>query len=138
MTKDTFNDDTNKHFENKVNSAYDRSSVENDLHSSAPPVSGKTSINKRTLKLTEYRKTWVHKWVRIYANQIGIREQDRPSVVFTSNGVLALPKHLTEGRRTVSHKYLGICFCKAKTILINVKKHRSFKDLKHTITESPR
>jgi hypothetical protein len=78
-------------------------------------------------------KGWILNQVARYAKQIGIAEQDMPSVVFTRKEVLAMPKELTAGRRTVTHKCLGICFCGAKTILINVKKHTSFKDLQRTI-----
>jgi hypothetical protein len=89
--------------------------------------------NKRTLKLTEYKKTWIRNQVIKYALQIGITEQEIPNLVFSRKGVLAMPKHLTEGRRTVSHKYKGICFREAKTIFIHVKKHTSSKELRHTI-----
>jgi hypothetical protein len=89
--------------------------------------------NKRTLKLTECRKRWVHNQLRKYAEQIGITEQEIPNVVFSRKEVLALPRELTAGRRTVTHRYFGLCFRKAQTILINVKKHTSFKDLRHTI-----
>jgi hypothetical protein len=85
------------------------------------------------MKLTNYRKDWVRKQVANYAQQIGVSEKDMPTVIFTRKEVLALPKELTVGRRTVTHKCLGICFRRAKTILIHVKKHRSFRELKHTI-----
>lgn len=85
------------------------------------------------MKLTEYKKTWIRKQVAKYAQQIGVSEKDMPAIIFTRKEVLALPKELTAGRRTVTHKCLGICFRHAKTILIHVKKHRSAQDLKHTI-----
>jgi hypothetical protein len=118
MTGHIFVDDRNKDFERKLNATgtYGNSSIGNELYNSGPTVSGRTRNKKRTLKLTEYRKTWVHNQVRKYAEQIGITEQDMPSVVFTSKEVLAMPNQLTEGRRTVTYKYLGICFRGAKTI----------------------
>ena len=133
MTSNTIVDERNKHFEDQVNITSDSSSVENEPHSSAPTVSRKTDNNKRTLKLTEYRKTWIDNYVRKCADQIGITEHDTPRVVYTRKEVLEMPTELTAGRRTVTYKCLGICFHRAKTILINVKKHRSFKDLRHTI-----
>jgi hypothetical protein len=89
--------------------------------------------NKRRLKPTDYVKSWIEKKVREYGQQIGIAAQEIPNIVFTRREVLTMPKELTAGRRTVTHKCLGICFCRAKTILINVKKHTSYEDLKHTI-----
>lgn len=133
MTKHTFNDDANKHFEGKANTTYDSSSVENEPYNSGPTASGKTRNNKRTLKLTEYRKRWVHNQLRKYAEQIGIIEQEIPNLVFSRKEVLAMPIELTAGRRTVTHKCFGICFRRARTVLINVKKHTSYADLKHTI-----
>jgi hypothetical protein len=85
------------------------------------------------MKLTENGRLWILQQVSKYAEQIGIIEKDRPAVVFTRKELLAMPKEFTEGRRTVAHKYLGICFCGAKTIFINVKKFRSTQDMKHTI-----
>jgi hypothetical protein len=89
--------------------------------------------NKHTLRPTNYVKSWIEKQVRQYGQQIGITAQEIPNMVFTRREVLAMPKELTAGRRTVTHKCLGICFRRAKTILINVKKHTSYEDLKHTI-----
>ena len=89
--------------------------------------------NKRQLKPTDYLRSWIEKTVRKYGQQIGITAQEMPDIVFTRREVLAMPKELTAGRRTVTHKCLGICFCRARTILINVKKHTSYDDLKHTI-----
>ena len=85
------------------------------------------------MKLTKHRTIWVLEQVTNYSRQIGIADKDVPMVVFSRKGVLELPKVLTEGRRTVTHKCLGICFCRAKVIFISVKKHKSFHDLKHTI-----
>jgi hypothetical protein len=87
--------------------------------------------SKHTLKPTGYLQYWVKKKVREYGQQIGITET--PNTVFTRKEVLGMPKEFTAGRRTVTHKYFGICFCRAKTILINVKKYTSYEDLKHTI-----
>jgi hypothetical protein len=88
--------------------------------------------NKRILRLTEIRKSRIREEVRKRAEQVGIKKQDTPALVFTRKEVLALPTDLTAGRRTVTGKYLGICFNEAKTILINVKKHTSFQEIRHT------
>src|SRR5918911_4319511 len=89
--------------------------------------------NKRQLKPTDYLRSWIEKTVTEYGQQIGITAHEMPNIVFTRRELLAMPKELTAGRRTVSHKYLGICFRSARTILINVKKHTSYEDLKHTV-----
>jgi hypothetical protein len=89
--------------------------------------------NKRQLKPTDYLRSWIEKTVRKYGQQIGITANAMPNIVFTRRELLAMSKELTAGRRTVTHKYLGICFRRARTILINVKKHTSHEDLKHTI-----
>ena len=99
-----------------------------------PSPSDKTfGCKKYRLKPTSYIKSWIEEKVREYGQQIGVRSPDMPKVVFSRKEVLSIPKELTSGRRTVTHKYLGICFRRAKTILINVKKHTSHEDLKHTI-----
>jgi hypothetical protein len=132
MTGNIFNKDTNKDFERKTNFTCNKSFTKNKLYDIGLTLF-KSSKNKRTLKLTEYRKTWIHNQVRKYAAQIGIIANDMPHVFYTRKEVLAIPKDLTAGGRTVTHKCYGICFYRAKTILINVKKHRSFKDLRDTI-----
>jgi hypothetical protein len=88
---------------------------------------------KRTLKPSSHVRFWIEKTITEYGQQIGITPHEMPNIVFTRRELLAMPKELTAGRRTVSHKYLGICFRSARTILINVKKHTSYEDLKHTI-----
>jgi hypothetical protein len=105
------------------------------VHNNIAALSDKTFVGniKPTLKLTEYRKALVLNQFRKYAEQIGITERDIPSIVFTRKEVLEMPKELTAGRRTVTHKCLGICFRRARTILIHVKKHRSLQELRHTI-----
>jgi hypothetical protein len=85
------------------------------------------------MKLTAHKTNWVLEQVANYSKQIGIPHKDVPKVVFSRKGVLELPRELTEGRRTVTHKCLGICFRKAKAIFISVKKHKSLRDLKDTI-----
>jgi hypothetical protein len=103
-------------------------------YSNRSSLSDKTfDDDKRSLKPTDYVTSWIQKKTIEYGQQIGITAQDMPKVVFTRKEVLAMPKDLTVGRRTVTHKCLGICFRRAKTILINVKKHTSYEDLKHTI-----
>jgi hypothetical protein len=85
------------------------------------------------LKLTPYTRSWVQQEVAKYAKQIGIPEKDTPAIVCTRKEVLDLPKELTQGRRTVTHKCFGIYFRRAKTIFINVKNHSSLQELKNTI-----
>lgn len=133
MTADTFTDDPNKHFESSENTTYDGTSTENEPYNSGLTVYRKTRNNKGTLRLTEYRKTWVLSQVRKYAEQIGITEEDMPNSVFSRIEVLAMPKELTAGTRTVTHTSLGIYFHNAKTIFINVKYHTSFEHLRDTI-----
>jgi hypothetical protein len=99
----------------------------------SPPLHKTFEHNKRRLKPTDYVKSWIEKKVREYGQQIGIIAREMPNMVFTRREVLSMSKELTAGRRTVTHKCLGICFRSAKTILINVKKHTSYEDLKHTI-----
>lgn len=89
--------------------------------------------NRHQLKPTDYVKSWIENKAREYGYQTGITPQEMPNIVFTRKEVLAMSEELTAGRRTVTYKYLGICFRRARTILINVKKHTSYADLKHTI-----
>ena len=99
-----------------------------------PSLSGKSSVvNEHQLKPTDYVKSWIEYKAREDRYQTGITPQEMPNIVFTRKEVLAMPEELTAGRRTVTYKYLGICFCRARTILINVKKHTSYADSKHTI-----
>ena len=104
-----------------------------DNNTESSPIDKTFEHNRRRLKPTDYVKSWIEKKVVEYGEQIGITVQEIPRVVFTRREVLSMSKELTAGRRTVTHKCLGICFCRAKTILINVKKHTSYEDLKHTI-----
>jgi hypothetical protein len=117
-----------------VNTAHLNEGI-NIVQNSRPSLSDKTfaTNNKPTLRLTEHRKLRIVNQIRKYAEQIGITGKDMPSVVFTRKEVLEMPKELIVGRRTVTSKYFGICFVEAKTLLINVKKHRSFEDLRKTI-----
>ncbi|HZD33575.1 MAG TPA: hypothetical protein VE130_00075 [Nitrososphaeraceae archaeon] len=105
----------------------------NSLTFIAPNDKLRAANNKRKLRPTEYLRSWIAQKVRKYAEQIGITAQETPNIVFTRREVFTMPKELTAGRRTVTHKCLGICFPRAKTILINVKKHTSYEDLKRTI-----
>ncbi|HJT49027.1 MAG TPA: hypothetical protein VJ729_12670 [Nitrososphaeraceae archaeon] len=102
-------------------------------NTNSPPLDKTFEYNKCRLKPTDYVRSWVENKVREYGQQIGIAPQEIPLVVFSRKEVLAMPKELTAGRRTVTHKCLGICFRKARTILINVKKHTTYPDLRHTI-----
>ena len=104
-----------------------KNNCSNSLSSS---FSGQT---EKKLRLTPYRRSWVQDKVSKCAKQIGISENDTPDIVCTRKGVLALPKELTTGRRTVTHKCLGICFRRAKTIFINIKYHSSLQDIEHTV-----
>jgi hypothetical protein len=97
------------------------------------PLDKTFQSNRHRLKPIDYVKSWIENKVREYGQQIGITAQEMPNIVFTKREVLAMPKELTAGRRTVTHKCLGICFYRARTILINVKKYASYDDLKHTI-----
>jgi hypothetical protein len=85
------------------------------------------------MRLTDCKRYWVIKQLTKYAQQIGIREKEIPAVVLTRREVLAMPKELTQGRRTVTNKYLGICFRRAKTIFISIKNHKSAQQIIDTI-----
>ena len=85
------------------------------------------------MRLTEYRKKWVFNKVAKYSSHIGIPEKDVPKVVFSRMEVLGLPEELTAGRRTVTHRYLGLCFRRANMIFISVKRHTTFHALENTI-----
>ena len=102
-------------------------------NTNSSPLDKTFEYNKRKLKPTDYVRSWIEEKVSEYVHQIGIMPQEIPKVVFSRKEVLAMPKELTAGRRSVTHKYLGVCFRKARTILINVKKHASYAALKHTI-----
>ncbi|HEY7081091.1 MAG TPA: hypothetical protein VH500_15445 [Nitrososphaeraceae archaeon] len=104
------------------------------MSNNKPSPFDKASVpNEHQLKPTDYLKSYIQNKAGEYGRQVGITHQEMPNIVFTRKEVLAMPKELTAGRRTVTHKCLGICFCRARTILINVKKHTSYTELKDTI-----
>ena len=68
--------------------------------------------------------------------QVGILEHEMPAILYSRKEYMDATKHykgIRKCRRTVTHKYRGICSPKDKMILINVKHNNSTKQLRRTI-----
>jgi hypothetical protein len=85
------------------------------------------------MRLTEFRKAWIHKEIRNRVEQIGMPKDEIPRIILTRKGWLALPKELTYGLRTTTHKNLGIIKPRSRIIFLNVRSHRSLQQLRDTI-----
>jgi hypothetical protein len=86
------------------------------------------------MRLTEYRRTWIKKEIDKYTKQLGIRHEEKPTTILTRKEWLALPKELTRGKRTITHKLYGMIQPPNYSLLfLNVRKHRSLKELRNTI-----
>ena len=69
-----------------------------------------------------------------YSQQLGIRHEEMPTTILTRKEWLALPKDLTRGRRTITHKLYGTIQPPNYAVLfLNVRKHRSLNELRYTI-----
>ena len=68
--------------------------------------------------------------VGIYSSRFSITE---PQVLLTTKEVLAMPKKMTQGRRTSAYKYFGVSYLQNNLIFINVRKISDQKNLDNTI-----
>jgi hypothetical protein len=68
--------------------------------------------------------------VGIYSARFSISE---PKILLTTKEVLAMPKKVTEGRRTSAYKYLGVSYIQDNVVFINVRKISDEKILENTI-----
>lgn len=68
--------------------------------------------------------------VGVYSARFSISE---PKILLTTKEVLAMPKEVTEGRRTSAYKYLGVSYIQDNVVFINVRKIQDEKMLENTI-----
>lgn len=86
------------------------------------------------MRLTEFRKTWIIRQVRKYADQIGIPQNEIPYTILTRKEWLELPKEITKGKRTITHRIYGAIQSPNYTpIFLNVRKHKNLNEIKKTI-----
>jgi hypothetical protein len=85
------------------------------------------------MRLTEFRKAWIYKEIRNRVEQIGMPNQEIPRIIMTRKDWLALPKELTHGLRTTTHKNLGIIKPRSRIMFLNVRSHRNLRQLRETI-----
>ncbi len=86
------------------------------------------------MRLTEFRKAWIAKEVRKCADQLGIPDEEIPRCILTRKEWLDLPKELTKGKRTITHKIYGtIQTPNYTTMFLNVRKHRNLRQIRKTI-----
>jgi len=86
------------------------------------------------VRLTEYRRTWIKKEIDKYSKQLGIPDEEIPATILTRKDWLALPKELTRGKRTITHKLYGtIQPPNYSVIFLNIRRHTSLKELRNTI-----
>ena len=68
--------------------------------------------------------------VGVYSARFSISE---PKILLTTKEVLAMPKEVTEGRRTSAYKYLGVSYIQDNVVFINVRKIQDERMLENTI-----
>ena len=86
------------------------------------------------MKLTEFRKAWIGREIERYAKQLGIPGQEIPRIVLTRKEWLQLPRELTKGRRTITHRIYGTTIPPKYTLVfLNVRKHKTLRELRKTI-----
>jgi hypothetical protein len=69
-----------------------------------------------------------------YPQQLGRRHEEMPTTILTMKEWFALPKELTRGRRTITHKLYGtIQHPNYAVLFLNVRKHRSLNELRYRI-----
>lgn len=86
------------------------------------------------MRITDYRRTWIKKEIYKYSEQLGIRHEEIPTTILTRKEWLALPKEITRGKRTITHKLYGtIQPPNYSVVFLNVRKHRSLRELRNTI-----
>ena len=85
------------------------------------------------MRLTEFRKAWIYREIRNRVEQIGMPKDEIPRIILTRKDWLTLPKELTHGLRTTTHKNLGIIKPRSRIIFLNVRSHRSLQQLRDTI-----
>ena len=69
-----------------------------------------------------------------YPQQLGRRHEEMPTTILTRKEWFALPKELTRGRRTITHKLYGTIQPPNYVVLfLNVRKHRSLNELRYRI-----
>jgi hypothetical protein len=86
------------------------------------------------MRLTEFREASIHSEIQSRGEQIGMPKQEIPRIILTRKEWLALPKELTHGLRTTTHKKLGTIKPRARIMFLNVRSHRSLRQLRETIT----
>ncbi len=82
------------------------------------------------VKLDDDLRLVILEKVGIYSARFSI---DAPTVLLSSREVLALPRELTEGRRTTAYKYYGVSYLTQNIVFINVRKIPDEKTLENTI-----
>jgi hypothetical protein len=86
------------------------------------------------MRLTEFRKTWIIRQVRKYADQIGIPQNEIPYTILTRKEWLELPKEIIKGKRTITHRIYGTIQSPDYTLMfLNVRKHKNLNEIKKTI-----
>jgi hypothetical protein len=60
-------------------------------------------------------------------------KQEIPRIILTRKEWLALPKELSHGLRTPTHKKLGTIRPRSRIMFLNVRSHRSLRQLRDTI-----
>jgi hypothetical protein len=85
------------------------------------------------MRLTEFRKAWIYKEIKNRVEQIGMPREEIPRIILTRKDWLALPKEATRGLRTTTHRNLGIIKPRSRIMFLNVRSHRSLRQLRETI-----
>ena len=86
------------------------------------------------MRLTEFRKIWITLEVQRFAEQLGIPRNEIPHTILTRKEWLELPKEVTKGKRTITHRIYGaIQPPNYSQMFLNVRKHKTMSEIKRTI-----
>ena len=82
------------------------------------------------MKLDAELRLQILEKVGIYSNRFSISE---PKILLSTKEVLAMPKEMTEGRRTSAYKYYGVSYLQHNLVFINIRKIHDEKTLENTL-----
>lgn len=105
---------------------FEKSQLEAAATSPPPP---RRSLYAR-LSPTYNVKLWIERQVRQLSEQIGLSENERPTIIFTTEELRTMPVKMTVKE---IKKCFGVCIPETRTIFVHVKKHSAYDRVKDTI-----
>ena len=82
------------------------------------------------MKVTPQIIEFTHQKLKHY---ITLTHVPQPILAVRTREILDMPLKYTKGRRTSAYKYWGVCYQQANTLFINIKRHKSRKEIDNTV-----